>query len=282
MEAAPISVRTPLTDTSPAGMRAAIEADVVATRLTNVDVQVEGHLEPDVAWALAPGSPSYRSVVVRAHFTEHTADRRIDEILAVTDAGASPVIWWHAGHDRPADLPDRLRRHGFAVADTTEAMALDLDTLAAPAVTPAGELRIRPVITERDARAYVGVIETDRPEGMQPARGGTEQRVRHVATRAASDPAPMRFVGWIGDDPVATSRLSVAGGAAGIYAVVTTPTVRGRGYGTAMTRHALEAGRSLGMRIATLQATALGLPVYRRLGFETLFEYRLFVRPVPR
>jgi ribosomal protein S18 acetylase RimI-like enzyme len=220
--------------------------------------------------------------VVRAAFEEDTADRRIEDILAVTDAAASPVIWWHADHHRPSDLPERLRRHGFEAVDTTEAMALDLDRLAAPAISAAGALQIRPVRTERDARAYVGVIETDRPEGTQPPPGGTERRVHHVVTRTGSDPAPMRFVGWIDDQPVATSRLSVVGGAAGIYAVVTTPTARGRGHGTAMTRHALEAGQGLGMRIATLQATALGLPVYRRLGFETYYAYRLFTRPVPR
>jgi GNAT superfamily N-acetyltransferase len=262
-------------------MRAAIERDVVATRLTNVDVPVAAHLEDDVAWAVSAGSSAYRCTVVRAVFADDAADRRIDEILAVTDAAGSPVIWWHADHHRPADLHDRLLRHGFHQVDTTEAMALDLGELPSSEGAPAG-LVIRPVATGDDARAYVAVIEADRSGGSQPPPGGAEQRIRHVTARIGLDPAPMRFVGWVEGTPVATARLSVVGGVAGVYAVVTIPSARGQGFGRAMTRHALEAGRTLGMQIATLQATALGLPVYRRLGFRTYFEYRLLARPASR
>jgi hypothetical protein len=46
-----------------------------------------------------------------------------------------------------------------------------------------------------------------------------------------------------------------------------------------MTLAALDAGKRLGLRIATLQATELGLPIYRRIGFEELFRYELLVRP---
>jgi GNAT superfamily N-acetyltransferase len=58
--------------------------------------------------------------------------------------------------------------------------------------------------------------------------------------------------------------------------VATLPNVRGRGIGRALTIAALEAGRSLGYRIGVLQASDDGLPVYRRIGFRTMFDYAVY------
>jgi len=267
-----------LTDTSPAGLRAAIEADIVATRLTNADVPIEAHRDPDAAWGIARDPEALRSVVVSVAFTTDTADRRIGEILADIDAARTATVWWHAPHHRPDDLPGRLERFGFEAVADTAAMALDLVALPATFELPAG-LVIEPVRNEADARDFVTVIMTERPEGAPPSQSGAAGlRIRHITSRLALDRAPMRFVGRADGVAVATSRLSVVGGAAGLYGVVTRPDARGRGYGRAMTLAALDAGRRLGLRVATLQATDMGLPIYRRLGFEEMFRYTLLVR----
>ena len=268
-----------LTDTSRAGLLAAIEADIVATRLSNTDVPVEGHVDPDAAWGIAPDPGARRVVVVRAAFAESAADRRIGEILDAADARGAEAMWWLARHHRPADLADRLLRHGFERISETAAMALDLAALPATFDTPPG-LAIEPVTDLDAARAFVSVIMSDRADAAPRLHGGAAGlRIRHIHERLAEDPFPMRFVGWLDGEPVATSRLSIVGGAAGLYGVVTVPSARGRGFGRALTLTALDAGRRLGLRIATLQATELGLPIYRRLGFEELFRYELLVRP---
>jgi GNAT superfamily N-acetyltransferase len=279
----PLPLRFPpqLTDTSPEGLRAAIEADVVATRLSNVDVPVEPHLEPDAAWAVAPDPESMRSVVVRAQFTTETADTRINEILSEIDATGSATLWWLAAHHGPPDLRARLIARGFHPVGDTAAMARPLPGL--PPIDQPEALEIRPVGDEADVVDYVGVILADRPEGAPPTgAAGAELRIRHVTSRIALDPAPMRFVGRMDGRAVGTSRLSVVGGVAGVYGVVTVPDARGRGVGRAMTLTALHAGVALGMQIATLQATELGLPVYRRLGFEEYYRYELLARSAPR
>jgi ribosomal protein S18 acetylase RimI-like enzyme len=55
---------------------------------------------------------------------------------------------------------------------------------------------------------------------------------------------------------------------AGIYSVGTLPEFRGRGFGVAVTRAAIEEARRRGYRLCVLQSSPKGYPLYRRLGFR--------------
>jgi hypothetical protein len=74
--------------------------------------------------------------------------------------------------------------------------------------------------------------------------------------------------------PAATALVLVTGGVAGIYWVATMRHMRGRGLAEACTRAVTNAGFSTGARFAALQASALGEPVYARLGFVTRWRCR--------
>jgi GNAT superfamily N-acetyltransferase len=84
------------------------------------------------------------------------------------------------------------------------------------------------------------------------------------------------YIGYAGEEPVATALLACTGEVAGIYNIGTLAGWRGRGIGEAMTRHAIEQGRRAGCAIASLQASEMGRPVYERMGFRTLSHYRTF------
>jgi hypothetical protein len=71
-------------------------------------------------------------------------------------------------------------------------------------------------------------------------------------------------------------------GVAGIYWVSTVPTARRRGLGDLVTRAAGNAGFEAGMRVAALQASQMGFPVYRRMGYETVAWTRWFIARPPR
>ncbi|MES1239435.1 MAG: hypothetical protein ABUL57_01090, partial [Chloroflexota bacterium] len=64
------------------GLIDAIAADQVAARITGPEIKVEVHLDPDVSWAVAPMADPFRNVVLGAHFSDATADARIDTIVA--------------------------------------------------------------------------------------------------------------------------------------------------------------------------------------------------------
>ena len=75
--------------------------------------------------------------------------------------------------------------------------------------------------------------------------------------------------------PAACSSVCVRDGVAGIYCVATLERFRGRGLGTAVTRAAMKQGQILGATHALLHATAMGAPIYTKIGFSE--ECRILV-----
>ena len=76
-------------------------------------------------------------------------------------------------------------------------------------------------------------------------------------------------VGYHGGSPVATAATVTSNGVIGLYNVATAPEHRQRGYGEAITRHALDAAtRENGVGGIVLQSTSQGLRLYERMGFQ--------------
>jgi ribosomal protein S18 acetylase RimI-like enzyme len=89
------------------------------------------------------------------------------------------------------------------------------------------------------------------------------------------------FLAYVEGRPAAIAMTIVTRGIAGVYWVGTSEEARGRGLGRTLTATAVNAGFELGAESASLQASPMGEPVYRRLGFETIFKYRLLMQSAP-
>jgi GNAT superfamily N-acetyltransferase len=92
------------------------------------------------------------------------------------------------------------------------------------------------------------------------------------------------YVGYVGGNAVATAATMVAAEVVGVYAVATLPAWRRRGFGEAVTRHALaEARRVSGIERSVLQSTQSGLSLYRQMGYRqvTIFDVYKSDPPTP-
>ncbi len=84
------------------------------------------------------------------------------------------------------------------------------------------------------------------------------------------------YLGFCAGKPVATSILYVSENVAGIYGVSTIPEFRGRGFGAAITAYAVMVGFQHGCDLSSLQAGPLGVPVYLKMGFRHILDYRIW------
>lgn len=159
-------------------------------------------------------------------------------------------------------VEEALRARGWQLDEEEPALVLAAIPVGPP---PPPELTIRPVTT---GEAFADFM----------ALSGTARRWI-PSLSAAMDPAVALFIGYRDDDAVATARLACYGAVGEINGVVTAPAYRRRGLGTAMTWAAIAEGARRGCTAITLTASAMGYPVYLRMGFVPVCTYRTYVPP---
>jgi len=196
---------------------------------------------------------------------------RADGFFGARGRGYSVLTRAHADED----LAAAATAAGYFASGNSPAMVLEQRL---PDVAPAADVTLRRVEEESDASAFGAVMgEAYSTYGMPrecgPALVGTLDVLRAphvVAVVAALDGAV-----------VAGAMVIVTHGVAGVYWVGTTPAARGRGLAELCTRAAGNAGFDLGARVAALQASVMGEPVYRRMGYVEVTRYPTFVRMTP-
>jgi ribosomal protein S18 acetylase RimI-like enzyme len=156
-------------------------------------------------------------------------------------------------------------------------MAIDLNQLPSPSSSTG--LKIVPVTTERETEVFARTLNAGDFQAPPEIARSIPDLLRPSWTEGGPEPHLRCFVGYREGVPVATSLRFLSDGVVGIYGVATIPEERRRGYGASLTLAALEDGRARGYGVGVLIATAMGEPVYRRLGFQELFRVTQFEIP---
>ena len=86
------------------------------------------------------------------------------------------------------------------------------------------------------------------------------------------------YLARLDGEPVAAAVTSDADGNCEVDCVAALPEARGRGIATALVGHALADAAARGCDTSTLVATALGRPVYERLGYRSLGRIEMWER----
>ncbi|MBI5506462.1 MAG: GNAT family N-acetyltransferase [Deltaproteobacteria bacterium] len=172
---------------------------------------------------------------------------------------------------RDADVAAALEEGGISVFGNSPGMALDapLPEAALPA-----DVTIQRVTDAAGAAAFAAV------SGAAYATYGMPARIvlAHFADhRFFTQPHVAAFVARVDGEAAAAAMVMVTHGVAGVYWVGTTPQARGRGLAEACTRVAGNAGFDMGAKVAALQASVMGEPIYRRMGYREITRYPWYV-----
>ncbi len=212
---------------------------------------------------------------MHARLAPEDVDRRIEDIVTEFRRRGLPLEWNVGASTIPGDLGLRLEAQGFEHVIRIPGMAIELRPLQETGRRTVG-LTIEPVKTRGDLETYVrvGASAFDIPEVHVP-------RIVEIEANMADEDRQLttQYVGRLEGKAVASCMLFLAAGVAGIYFVGTSPEARGRGIAEAMTRRALQDGRDLGYSIGILQASAMGHPIYRTMGFREYFHIDVYQSP---
>jgi GNAT superfamily N-acetyltransferase len=224
----------------------------------------ELHDEPDAMWSLTDVPFPLFNSVLRARIADEQVDAVVDAAIGRCRSRGVPMLWWTGPATRPVDLPARLLARGFVHEVDAPGMAIDLSAPAAVPPAVAG-LTVERVVGARSLQPWcdVAVAGFGMPEFVGP------HFFDLFSSIGLADDEPVRhYLGRLDGEAVAAATLFLGAGVAGIYDVATIPAARQRGIGAAMTRHGLADARAAGYHFGILQSSAMGAPVYRRLGFR--------------
>jgi len=190
----------------------------------------------------------------------------LDELIArqvrvFAERGES-FEWKHHGHDRPADLPERLRAAGFVPEEQETVVIAPVAAIAVDPRLPDGVL-IREVSERRDLERIVA-LEQEVWEHEETWLADMLEK-----ERAADADATVIFVAEAGDVVVCTGWVRFDPGSefATLWGGSTLPDWRRRGIYRALVAERANLAAARGCRFLEVDASGDSRPILERLGF---------------
>lgn len=168
---------------------------------------------------------------------------------------------------RPADLSARLYRLGFT-SETNPVMVWN----GAPVAVTNPYLRVAAAPADQEGFVFELIRRVFFPNATEQTLAAGRRGVRISYEIGARN-----YVAYWGNRPCGAGMLFCHGGMGGIYNMCTLPEFRGRGVATAVMAAILQDAVALGCSHVGLTPTAMGRPLYERLGFREVYQERYFV-----
>lgn len=178
---------------------------------------------------------------------------------------------WSLGASSWAGGDDDLvaAAHARGLVPLTDMPGMVCDARLADVAPPDG-VDLRVLSGAEDEAAFVEMIDRaytslGLPEGVLAAMAPVPGRAApgHEVTVGAFE----------GDVLLSGAQVLFSHGIAGVYAVGTAEAARGRGLAELVTRAVTNLGFDGGAPAVTLQASSMGEPIYRRMGYRELYRY---------
>jgi GNAT superfamily N-acetyltransferase len=212
-----------------------------------------------VFWLISSrGEPGNQ--VLRTRLPSDTAEQRIDAIIEQIGQRTDHIDWMVFPGCQPADLGLRLEARGMRGGFGGIWMLIDLPAQPNSFLIP--------------NRFHTQQVQTsamlDSWRQISAAGFGVDVQIHWEAYARhgfGSHAASLHYIGYQDDQPVTSATLLLAGGIAGIWDVSTPPSMRGKGFGSAITLHLLHEACAHGYTTAWVWSSTMGKRVYERVGF---------------
>lgn len=173
------------------------------------------------------------------------------------------------------DLRDAADAAGLLVMRDSPQMVVEAPVTPPP--TPEG-VTVRWASTAADVERFATVVDT-----AYQSLGAPPDAIRptFVALDRVLEPHLHTVLAELDGEVVACAQLVLSHGIGGVYYVATLEAARGRGLGELVTAAVTNRGFEAGATSVGLQASPMGEPIYRRMGYRDLYRQAGLVRFTP-
>lgn len=222
--------------------------------------------------------------VIWSDLDEGNADEVIREQVDFFIQRGQNFEWKRFGHDLPADLDERLLRHGFVQEERETVMALDLWNESRPApLSRPSELQPTPHIDIRKVTGPEGLREVARLEEAIWQHPFDWIEIELGAELLLPDEPTVIYLATLDGAPAAAAWMRFYEGTdfAALFGGSTLPEYRNRGLYTALLHARASEATRRGYRFLTVDAGEMSRPILEKRGFialTTAIAYKYYVK----
>ncbi len=213
----------------------------------------------------------WNSRILHTVLDEDDVDPFIENIRKTLDERNLFALWLVTPFSSPGSIEACLTRYGFSLDRYWSSMALSIGDLPAPELP--GGLKIIEAASDDELEVWANTM-VKNFDMDEDVRGPFSAYYADIGIRGHKN--KRFYLGLMDDQPVATASLFYGRDAAGIYYISTAKDHEGNGIGTAMTCHVLRDAARAGYKVATLNASEQGYPLYKRLGFKEYYKTKIY------
>ncbi len=195
-----------------------------------------------------------------ANFKESELEDNISEIKTKIKSNILPNSWTIGPSSKPSFLGRLIEQKGFTSHYHQTGMALLLSELK---VNPNKLLVVRKVENKNDAKLWIECV----------SEGFEIHACDELINKFMVEEDISLYIGLYNDKVVTTLLLCCSENSAGLHAVTTLPEYRKNNFALTISGYALLEAIELGYKHAVLQASSMGIHVYKKLGFKPYCEF---------
>lgn len=192
-----------------------------------------------------------------------TMRARIAETMSFFRERRMPMSWFLGPSSGPEGLEGALAEQGMVPGTPLPGMAVDLDGISLSHPSPG--IRVEEVTDT----ATLKICSRTAANGFQLPPEAADGYMNFVESYGFG-PTRRWFLGYLDDRAASVALVVMHENVAAVYCVATLPEMRGKGLGKAVTLAAIMAAKKAGKKVAVLEASEMGQPVYEKLGFRVL------------
>ena len=212
------------------------------------------------------------SRIFMANFDESDLSTSIEQIFSRIKKLNISASWYITPKSHPANLQNLLKDHGFTHKEDWNAMAVNLENIHKNFNFPEG-LKIKEVLNLDELKIWTDILVKSFgfPEIIQSYK-------KYFINAGLESPISHYYLGFLNGNPVATGVLFDGEGAAGLFYIGTIPKARRKGIAKTMVYYLLNEAKNRGYHISILQASEMGYPVYKKIGFKKYYTTKIYRR----